>query len=174
MKFDKYELYGAYHWKWYQTRPEYIEKVNFLKWWVREENTIDIGAGDGLVTYVLGIKGMDNEPSAIETAKLKGVHIDLEDALHTSYKDGQFESALLNDVIEHVDDPVGVIKESRRIITKYLYINMPTKERFNEKYHLHKWTFVDFELMIRSCGFRWIAGPLVMPGNTTYFKFMKI
>src|SRR5438477_8664030 len=93
-KFEKYKRYGAYHWRWYERKYSYKRHVDFLKTWIREKNTIDIGAGDGFITNLLGIRGVDNDPYGIRAAAERGVTIDLGDAYSLPYQDEEFDSAV--------------------------------------------------------------------------------
>ena len=77
-QFDKYKRYGGYHWRWYGSgmRFTYTRHVDFLMRWVKEKNTLDVGAGDGLITAKLGIKGIESNPYAIKLAYTRGVKLD--------------------------------------------------------------------------------------------------
>lgn len=174
MKFMKYHRYGAYHWRWYGKKKSYTDNVDYIKEWVKEKSVLDIGAGDGFVTNLLGINGVDNEPKAVEVAGLRGQKIKLGDAHDLPYRNNRFESALMNDVLEHLDYPDVALQEARRVITKYLYLNIPTKERFIEPYHLHGWSAEELENLVVGVGFELVEGPIIKSGNRTYFKFKKI
>lgn len=174
-RFEKYKLYGAYHWEWYELRMTYKRHAQFLKSWVQEPNTIDIGAGDGFITNFLGIRGVDNDPHGIAAAASKGVHIDLGDAYALPYTDEEFESALMSDVIEHFSDIGPPLLEARRIISKYLYVTIPTSESFNEPDHYHAWTPDEFIESVVKYGYKLVEGPRVKYHKRRYyFKFQKI
>lgn len=174
-KFRKYKRYGAYHWRWYRQRLSYTRHVDFLKRWVKEKNTLDIGAGDGLITNVLGIYGVDNDPDGVRVAALRGQNIKLGDAYNLPYKDEEFESALMSDTIEHMSDTKKVLSEARRVIKRYLYINIPAKEKFFEPDHYHSWTAEQFIKEVEKCGFKLAEEPRYKYSrNRTYFKFQKV
>jgi SAM-dependent methyltransferase len=172
-KFDKYGLYGAYHWRWYGRRKAYTDNVNFLKDWVQEKNVIDIGAGDGLITHVLGVRGIDNDVTAVNLANGKGVDVILGDAYCLPFKDNEFESAILIDVLEHFSQPFIALAEIRRVITKYLYLNILVRENFVEPDHYNSWIPEDLISDLKSCGFDLVEGPLLKHKNY-YFKFKKV
>ena len=75
IKFYKYDKYGAYHWHWYQYKKTYIDHVNKVKDWIKEKNVLDVGAGDGLITSILGARGIDNEPAGVKLARERGVDV---------------------------------------------------------------------------------------------------
>lgn len=60
-RFDKYEKRGAYHWDWYKRNKNgYADKVDFVvaqlpKWGC----ALDIGGGDGLISYKLFEHGLE-------------------------------------------------------------------------------------------------------------------
>lgn len=173
-KFEKYRRYGAYHWKWYGKKMRYTWHVNFLKRWVEEKNTIDIGAGDGLITHLLGIRGIDNDPYGVKAAARRGVKIDLGDAYALPYKDEEFDAALLSDTIEHFSDITPPLTEVRRVIKKYLYVNIPAKEKFVEPDHYHSWTPEEFIADVERHGYVLVGSPRIkLEQNRCYFKFQK-
>lgn len=173
--FPKYRYYGGYHWRWYGTRLTYTRHVDFLKRWVKEKNTIDIGAGDGLITSMLGIRGIDNSPHGVNAARKMGVEIDLGDAYALPYYDEEFDSALMSDTIEHFSDPKKALGQARRVIKKFLYVNIPAKEKFTEPDHYGSWTPEEFVKEVESTGFILVDGPrLKIDRNRYYFKFKKV
>jgi 2-polyprenyl-3-methyl-5-hydroxy-6-metoxy-1,4-benzoquinol methylase len=60
-EFDKYEKRGAYHWEWYLTNKHtYRDNVSFVLEHLPETGSVlDIGGGDGLISYKLFEKGLD-------------------------------------------------------------------------------------------------------------------
>jgi len=175
MKFTKYITWGDYHWDWYvnKRKTRYISIVNFIKDWVKEKNVIDIGAGDGLITSVLGIKGIDNEISAINMAAKHGVKIDLGDAYDLPYKDEEFESALMTGTIEHLEHTEKALAEVHRVIQKYFYVNIPYHDKGYEPFHYHKWGNRRFRKQVESCGFK-LIGNVHLEFDLYFFKFKKI
>lgn len=172
-QFEKYKRYGPYHWGWYGRKKSYTKNADFLKVWVRETDTIEIGAGDGFITHHLGIKGLDNDPYAVEAAKCMGVSIDLGNAYQLPYNDEQFEAALMTDTVEHFSDPQRALAEARRVIRSFLYINIPEHEKFIEPDHYHRWSSDEFIAMVELLGFLLEQWPQPMNGRH-YFKFKKI
>lgn len=174
-KFEKYKRYGGYHWRWYESRLGYRRHADFLKRWINEKNTLDIGAGDGFITNHLGIHGVDNDRYGIKAAAKHGVTIDLGDAYALPYKDEEFDSALMADVIEHLSDTDLALSEVRRVIKKYFYVNIPLKEKFKEPDHYHSWTPDEFIKVVEKNGFKMIEDPRYKTDrNMCYFKFEKV
>jgi ubiquinone/menaquinone biosynthesis C-methylase UbiE len=174
-KFEKYYKYGAYHWRWYSGKNQksrYVDHVNKLKSWVQEKNTLDVGAGDGLITHVLGITGIDNEPKAVELSKKREASVELGDAHKTNFKDNEFESALLADALEHLEQPVTALREMKRIVRKYLYVCSPVISHYKEIWQFHEWTPEELTKMVESVGFK-LEGEIEVENRKIYAKFRK-
>jgi hypothetical protein len=170
-----YKTAGAYHWDWYASKQRYIRHVQFLKRWIGEKNTLDIGAGDGVIAHELTIRGVDNNPYAIKLASEKGVKIDYGNAGRLPYKKEQFDSALMSDVLEYLRDIKRPLAEARRVIKKYLYVSLPSAEKFTQPGHFHYWTPQDLVINVENAGFRLVDGPRYKADRQHYyFKFEKL
>ncbi len=176
MELNKYKLHGPYHWDWYGKRSTYTRHADFLRRWVNEKDTLEIGAGDGFITNFLGIHGVDNDPYAVKLAAKKGAKIDLGDPYELPYKDGEFDSALMSDSINYFRSAVKPIREARRVIKKYLYVSIPSLNKPLELGHLyHSWPPQELKTFVEKNGFVLIDGPrLKYDKSRYYFKFQKI
>lgn len=173
-KFSTYELYGAYHWYWFNTRFSYTRHVGYLKNMVQEKNTLQVGAGDGLIAHELGIKGIDNNRYAVDLAEIKGIKIDLGDATRLPYKKEQFDSVLMADVLEHIDNTGKALSEARRVLKKYLYVSIPIAESYAEGTPVHYWKPEQLVDMVEKKGFKLVNSPYhSMSRLKIYFKFAK-
>jgi len=90
---------------------------------------LEIGCGVGAVLGILGrafpdveITGVDVEERQLETARAHldalGLRADLRlaDALHLPFEDGSFDQVWMMWFLEHLDDPVGALREARRVL----------------------------------------------------------
>jgi ubiquinone/menaquinone biosynthesis C-methylase UbiE len=171
---DLYKKFGAYHWDWLSSKQRYVRHIAFLKRWVKEKNTINIGAGDGVIVHELVIRGVDSNRMAIALAADKGVKIDFGNVSRLPYKNEQFDSALMSDLLENLKDINRPLAEARRVIKKYLYVSLPSEERFTEQGHFHYWTPQDLVIDIENRGFRLVYGPKYKYDRQHYyFKFEK-
>jgi ubiquinone/menaquinone biosynthesis C-methylase UbiE len=91
-----------------------------------------LGCGTGIEARALGrlagpdtaIVGVDHSPVLVETARgltadeglSEGVTYEVGDAHHTPYGDGEFDIVTLHTLISHVDDPLQVLREARRVV----------------------------------------------------------
>lgn len=176
MKFSKYAKFGAYHWKQYEDKnTKYSRHADRVKEWIKEKNVLDIGAGDGKITDLLGAVGVDDELEAVRLAEEKGAHVILASAYTLPYADGSFESAFMGDVLEHLKTPEVAIQEARRVITNYLYIANPIKGMDNDPFHYQEWTPWELKDLVERQGFV-LEGDIVSiaKDKRDYAKFKKI
>lgn len=96
-------------------------------------DTLDIGCGSGEMMEVLNnfgsrTFGIDFSKEAIEICKKKKLNANQAD-LDTGIKfdDDQFDLVWAGDVLEHVFDPMYLLKEIRRVLKKdgYLFFSIP-------------------------------------------------
>jgi ubiquinone/menaquinone biosynthesis C-methylase UbiE len=178
--FDKYEKFGAYHWKWYLKKPRYTAHVDRIKNWITEKNVLDIGAGDGLITFHIGGRGVDNNKRSVELALSKGVDVIEGSAYELPFKDEEFESAYIGDTLEHLEFPEKAILEARRVITKYLYMSGPLPEKSvleAYEYEASKWNKQQLKENVEKLGFV-VEGEIEQIGRTGrawfYVKYKKV
>lgn len=88
-----------------------------------EVSVLDIGCGSGLITGQLQkkgytVKGLDFSPTAVEKARKQGITADvcdLDEGL-TTETDATHDVVWAGDIIEHVFDPMGLLKEIHRVL----------------------------------------------------------
>lgn len=127
----------------YEKNKNYRKHADKIKEWVEEKNTLDVGAGDGKITHLLGIKGVDSEPEAVKLAVERGANVVLGDAYQLPFKDEEFDSVLMVNVIEHFKYPQKAIQEARRVLKKYIYVVTPPKDLVpgkRDRFHYQEWT----------------------------------
>ncbi len=92
---------------------------------------LDIGCGDGLLLKLLREKGIqptgvDISPEAIRRCKEAGFEASehsLDNKL--SYADNSFDTVTALDILEHVYDPLFVLKEAARASREYVIVSVP-------------------------------------------------
>lgn len=174
-KFDKYKQFGSYHWNWYGRRLTYTRHVDYLKRFVKEKNTLEIGAGDGLIAGKLGIRGVDSNPYAIKLAARHRVKVDLAKGNRLPYDKEQFDSALIADTLQTFKSLRYGLSEARRVIKKNLYISLPAKQKVVEPGTYHTWD--DPAKLVKDVekyGFKLAEGPILkVDRRRYYFRFEK-
>lgn len=92
---------------------------------------LDIGCGDGLLLSLLkerGIEaeGIDISPEAAARCTELGLTARTYDPAQTfPFPDGAFETVVLLDVLEHVYDPVALLKEAARVSRAAVIVGVP-------------------------------------------------
>lgn len=82
--FDKYEKRGAYHWDWYERNQfQYKDRVHLvLAHLPTAGSVIDIGGGDGLLSYLLFKNGLDVTCVDENAYSIQLAHQNIEQALY--------------------------------------------------------------------------------------------
>lgn len=176
IEFTKYKEKGAYHWEWYKNNEHYRSKVNQILKLVEEKSVLDVGAGDGLISSLLDIKGIDNDEEGVRLAREKGADVILGDAYQIPFEDESFDSVLMADVLEHLEFPEKGLLEARRVLKKYLYITTPERSDKMSKFHYQEWTHKELEELVERSGFKLVKlGFNFDAGESTIIaKFKKV
>lgn len=176
IKFDKYDKRGAYHWKEFNKDTKYRESVLFIKSWIREGDTLDVGAGDGLITHQIDAVGIDDNEKAVKLAQNKGANVIYGDACNLMFYSGTFDNILFADVIEHIKDYKKALYEARRVLRDdgMLYVVTPPKIKDINKYHYREWTPDELKNDIEALGYR-LSDEIIVRGdlNRMYAKFYR-
>ena len=80
---------------------------------------LDIGAGDGQVTEFLpgaDVVSIDLTHESCRTVRAKGGPAVQADARHLPFVEASFDTCVLLDVIEHVPDPIALLKDIKRVL----------------------------------------------------------
>lgn len=176
MKFTKYNK-GPYHWVQYaDVNNKYHAHANRVRDWVTEKNVLDVGAGDGLITHLLGAKGIEYEAEGVRLAQEKGVDVIQGDAYNLPFSDSSFEAVTMIDVIEHLDNPIKALKEARRV-APVLYINTPPKKddgTLTDKFHVQEFSPTGLTNLVESVGYKLHGIIMVYPHEKMmYGRFIK-
>lgn len=176
MQFKKYDDKQAYHWRDYVRGTKYKKHVDFIKSWVTEKRLLDVGAGDGLITYLLRADGIDNEMTAVRIAQAIGVNVQYGDAYNLTAEDNSYDAVLMIDVIEHFDQPERALTEARRV-APVIYLATPERQPdrpVRDKYHVQEWTRDELVAFMNNNGYT-LAGDIhyTPEGDTLYARFER-
>lgn len=82
---------------------------------------LDVGCGSGRMMKRMAelgweVHGIDFDPKAVEVARNQGLDVRLGTLEEQSFEDGSFDAIVMNHVIEHVPDPLGLLKSCKRVL----------------------------------------------------------
>ena len=78
---------------------------------------LDIGCGIGdLLEYRANTVGVDINPKIVEWCKKRGLDVHLMERDQLPFDDQMFDSAILDNVLEHLEDPRPLLAEIHRIL----------------------------------------------------------
>lgn len=173
MRFTKYEKHAAYHWRQYVRGDKYRKHADRIKQWVHEKNVLDVGAGDGLITYLLGATGIEYEPTAVAIANAIGVKVLHGDAYMLPFEDNSFDAVTMIDVIEHFDKPEDALREAHRV-APVLYLATPERGMVNDPFHVQEWTREELPVFLRQHGWVLSSEVDVVPEHKSmYARFNR-
>jgi SAM-dependent methyltransferase len=135
---------------------------------------LDVGCGSAWLARHFGdYTGLDGSPEAVEAAAARGRHVLLADLANAlPFEDARFDGAVLKDVLEHVDDPVAVVREVRRVLRPggRVFASSPDAQRWvwNDYTHKRPYTRRAFRLLFADNGFdvERVGYESVMPGTS--------
>ncbi|MBI2673310.1 class I SAM-dependent methyltransferase [Candidatus Woesearchaeota archaeon] len=94
-------------------------RINFIKKHKSKGKLLDVGCSIGTFLAIakkhgFDAYGIDINKSAVEYAKNLGLNAEVKDL--SSFKDKSFDIVILNDVLEHVENPIKMLKDIKRIM----------------------------------------------------------
>lgn len=119
LKVDPFQRY------WHKRRFEEVTKIA-----EKADNVLDVGCADGMFSKVVldatGAKkltGLDVIKSSVDWAKKhwkrnKKMKFMVGDAHNLKFKTGTFDAVFIMEVLEHVEDPIKVLKGVKRVMKK--------------------------------------------------------
>jgi 2-polyprenyl-3-methyl-5-hydroxy-6-metoxy-1,4-benzoquinol methylase len=93
-------------------------------------SVLDLGCGLGGYSRALAERGfdvraLDVAPDYVERARSMGVDADLYDGQRIPLEDGSVDTVILLEVVEHLDDPAGLLREARRVARGNVLVTTP-------------------------------------------------
>jgi 2-polyprenyl-3-methyl-5-hydroxy-6-metoxy-1,4-benzoquinol methylase len=150
MEFTKYDKLGAYHWREFELPTKYREHALHVANWIGSGLTLDVGAGDGLITWLINSEshracvGIDDNKKAVELAQEKGENVELLSIYELNVKE-QFDNIYCGDVIEHLEFPAVAVNKMRDALRPNgkLYMVTPPalpSGKVQDPHHYFEWT----------------------------------
>lgn len=166
MEFEKYKNWKDYHWREYERDTIYKRHADKVKDWVKGKNILDIGAGDGLITSLIGAKGIDVDEYGIKEAGKHGIVVEKRSAYNLA---GEYDAVFMGDVMEHLERPEEALKEIKKVLKGHLYLVVPKKHKELPKEHFQEWEPQEIVEFVEKQGFKTLS--LEQANERIYIKF---
>lgn len=141
-----------------------FSNVDFSK----AESIIEVGIGVGAQTQILldrfpklKVFGLDASASQVERARIAlanhieigRVEVNVGDALHLNYEENNFDGAFICWFLEHVQKPIEILKEVRRVLKPggILYCNEP----LNTNLYIHPYSPATLKFWFEFNDYQW-------------------
>jgi SAM-dependent methyltransferase len=141
---------------------------------------LDVGCGTGwLAEHFSDYTGIDGSPDAVAAAQAKGRAIiqgDVDQPL--PFEDASFDGVVLKDLLEHVADPVAVVRETHRVLKPggRVFASSPDAQRWvwDDYTHRRPFTRKAFRLLFADQGLavEQVGYESVMPGTSIVSRRM--
>lgn len=111
---------------------------------------LDIGCGNGATLRVMqdlgwDAEGIDFDPVTVENAQSKCLRVHLGTLREQQYNDDSFDAVVMCHVIEHVHDPLDLVRECQRVLKPggRLVILTPNVDSWGHRQFQRAWLFLD-------------------------------
>ena len=159
------------YFEWHE-QPGYWRDIT--RHFAADAELLDVGCGTGwLADHFSAYTGIDGSPDAVAAAQAKGRNVvqgDVDEPL--PYGDASFDGVVLKDLLEHVADPVAVVREVGRVLRPggRVFASSPDAQRWvwDDYTHRRPFTRKSFRLLFADRGFQVerVGYESVMPGTS--------
>jgi len=123
-----------------------------------ESELLDIGCGTGwLADHFASYTGIDGSPDAVAIALERGRNVqqgNVDEPL--PFADASFDAVVMKDLLEHVADPVALVREARRVLRTggLVFASSPDAQRWvwDDYTHRRPFTRKGFRLLFEDQG----------------------
>jgi 2-polyprenyl-3-methyl-5-hydroxy-6-metoxy-1,4-benzoquinol methylase len=116
----------------------------------RNGHLLDIGCGNGQALQCMGelgwqVQGVDFDPKAVQIASKKGLAVRLGSLEAQGFPSDSFDAITMSHLIEHVHDPLSLLRECRRILKPrgHLVMVTPNSEGWGHQRFGGSWMHLD-------------------------------
>jgi SAM-dependent methyltransferase len=110
---------------------------------------LDVGCGIGdMLRFRKNTVGVDINPDLVKWCRSQGLNAHLLDGETLPFKNNEFQGAVLDNVLEHLTEPVPLLNEIHRVITKngIFIVGVPGEKGYRSDSD-HKIFYTDRELL---------------------------
>ncbi len=137
--------------------------VETVPQFTESSSIVDIGAASGLFLKMLGKSGTaveDWEP-ALKFLSKQGIETHRPNGSKLPFPDSKFDYCTALETLEHLPDPLGMLKEMKRISKKGILISIPYREQTTivpkkdqniAGQHIFEFSVTDFHKLASHCG----------------------
>jgi SAM-dependent methyltransferase len=159
------------YFEWHE-QPGYWRDIT--RHFAADAELLDVGCGTGwLADHFPRYTGIDGSPEAVAAAQAKGRNVvqgDVDEPL--PFGDASFDGVVLKDLLEHVADPVAVVREVGRVLRPggRVFASSPDAQRWvwDDYTHRRPFTRKSFRLLFADQGLEveQLGYESVMPGTS--------
>ena len=134
------------------------------------ESVLDVGCNSGYIVEFLPLacapvtEGIDAAPALVALARtrLRAAHVAAAESL--PYPDGAFDAVILGEILEHVHDPIEVLREARRVARRLIVGSTPhesgtwgpngSRAPAGHRFHVRCFTAAELRSTLAAAGLR--------------------
>jgi len=153
---------------------------------IPHDKILEIGSGEGAILQRLSdlnfgkdLYSIEISESAVATIQRRNVRnlrdCRLFDGYHTSYRDGQFDVAVMSHVLEHAEYPRILLCEAARV-ANYLFIEIPLEDTIRLKPdfvldsvgHINFYSWKTIRRLVQTCNLQILSQKVTNPSRAMY------
>lgn len=146
--------------------------VSVIVPYIKKGKILDVGCGSGqllawLKKHGWEVYGAEISPKAVKEANNRGLNVFNGELIDAKFPENFFDTVVVNQVLEHTYDPMGLLKEINRILKQkgLLIVGVPNIESYESKVfgeywspldvprHLYHFSMSSLESMLQKKGF---------------------
>lgn len=146
---SQYAQMSSRAWEWRELNSAFkAQNIIRIVGSLRFKNVLDIGCGTGAILAQLAKLGLgenyfalDIAEHAIVATKQRSdiphlIEAKVFDGLHIPYDDNHFDLAILSHVVEHLVDPVPLVRDAARV-ARYVAVEVPLEDNLYTRVKVH-------------------------------------